>query len=454
MARSRSALLGVRRLAARPAAGALLAALVLAHPAHAQIALPGARVPGLPTLGLPGGGDKAGAQLTGELSPDLDLRRLQDVRRLRVSDLIRAHRSVIESDPNGAAIVRNEVVAFAPSDALLERASVAGFSIARERVLDGLEARIVVLRVPPGMSTRRALNRLRSLDPAGAYDFNHLYTDSGGLSSRSVPARVAELEPSSGGRGRLGLIDGGVDTSHPVFLGIVMHQHGCSGAAVPNAHGTAVASLMAGRSERFHGAAPGAELYAVDVYCGLDTGGAVDAVADAFAWLVKERVPVINVSLVGPPNLMLENIVRLVIAHGHIVVAAVGNDGPAAPPLYPASYPDVVGVTGVDSRRRVLVEAGRGRQVKFAAPGADMAAAGMGETYVAVRGTSFAAPIVAGLLSGAMPEPDRESATRAFAGLVSQAIDLGAPGPDPVYGHGLVGADIRPEPALASARNK
>ena len=95
----------------------------------------------------------------------------------------------------------------------------------------------------------------------------------------------------------------------------------------------------------------------------------MDAVAEALSWLVREHVPVINVSLVGPPNVMLENVVRLVIARGYVIVAAVGNDGPAAPPLYPASYPDVVGVTAVDAHERALLEACRGRQVKFCCAG-------------------------------------------------------------------------------------
>src|SRR6185503_9291329 len=97
-------------------------------------------------------------------------------------------------------------------------------------------------------------------------------------------------------------------------------------------------------------------------------GAAVDAVADAFSWLVGERVPVINVSLVGPPNALLEAVVLRVIARGYLIVAAVGNDGPAAPPLYPAAYRDVIGVTAVDAHRLVLVEAGRGSLVNFAAP--------------------------------------------------------------------------------------
>jgi subtilisin family serine protease len=150
---------------------------------------------------------------------------------------------------------------------------------------------------------------------------------------------------------------------------------------------------------------------------------------------------------------MLENVVRRVIAQGEIVVAAVGNDGPAAPPLYPAAYADVVGVTAVDSRDRALAEAARGSQVHFAAPGADMAAASEKETFVLVRGTSFAAPIVAGLLAAQPRAFTKAAADEAIADLARHAVDLGAPGPDPVYGNGLVGASLRPAAALAKPRS-
>jgi hypothetical protein len=117
--------------------------------------------------------------------------------------------------------------------------------------------------------------------------------------------------------------------------------------------------------------------------------------------------------------------------------------------LYPASYPDVVGVTGVDARRKVLLEACRGKQVDFAAPGADMAAASLSLSFSAVRGTSFAAPIVAGLLAASLREPDREAAAKAVAGLSTQAVDLGSRGIDKVYGAGLVGDGLR-TPASAA----
>ena len=114
----------------------------------------------------------------------------------------------------------------------------------------------------------------------------------------------------------------------------------------------------------------------------------------------------------------------------------------------------MVGVTAVDAHRRVLFEAGRGVQVKFAAPGADMSAAKSSQGFELVRGTSFAAPIVAGLLAAELYEPDQDAASRAVGDLARRAIDLGAPGLDSVYGYGLVGEDLAPEPRLASARGQ
>jgi len=357
---------------------------------------------------------------------------------------------VIEADPHGNPIVRGEILAVAPSATALQSATALGFSMVRESGAD--DSRVVVLHVPA--HTARALEHLQAQDPRGIYDFNHIYIESGtAVAGRTVARQMLREEQGAGGTAalravRLGLIDSGVDPTHEVFHDVPLHQHGCGGRAVPGEHGTAVASLMVGRAAVFHGAAPGSELYTADVYCGLPTGGAVDAVVEGLWWLVHEAVPVINVSLVGPPNRVLEAVVRHAIAAGHIVVAAVGNDGPAAPPLYPAAWPGVVGVTGVDAHRRVLVEAERGPQVKFAAPAAQMAAARQPAGYTLVRGTSFAAPIVTGLLALTLGSPNKDAADRAVEALAESAIPLGSPRPNPVYGFGLVGEALRRQPAL------
>jgi subtilisin family serine protease len=184
---------------------------------------------------------------------------------------------------------------------------------------------------------------------------------------------------------------------------------------------------------------PHLDLYVADVYCGAPSGGSTAAVIYGLGWLVQENVPVINVSLVGPPNALLQRVVELMSTRGYLIVAAVGNDGPSAPPLYPAAYPGVVAVTGVDRRDKVLIEAGRGKFVAFAAPGADIEAASLPSGYSPVRGTSFAAPIVASRLALLLEHPDPGAAERAVNELAASAVDLGSPGRDPVYGNGCVG---------------
>jgi hypothetical protein len=432
-------------------AGALAA---LAGAARAQLGLPSVRLPALPATPLIQEVQNGPANL----SQEADVHALERARALHVRELLHRYPRLIERDPRGAPAVRGEVLALALSDAAREQALAAGFTVLREGEIEELDLRLAVLGAPPGMSTELALQRLRSLDPAGQYDYDHLFSTSADAVAPAAPGTADGSAPplalrADAGRTRIGLIDDGVDADHPVFRDAVIRAHGCAGKSNPAAHGTAVASLMVGRAERFNGAAPGAELYAADVYCGQPTGGSVDAIVEAMGWLARERVAVINVSLVGPANVLLEAAVRALIARGHLIVAAVGNDGPAAPPLYPAAYPGVIGVTGVDARRHVLLEAERGAQVKFAAYGADMAAARPPGGYALVRGTSFAAPIVAGLLALQLAAPGSAAAEQAVAALARQAIDLGAPGPDPVYGLGLVGAAVRPDPALASTRN-
>lgn len=459
---------------------------IAAFPAQAQIGLPPVQLPNLPGIDT----QPLNRTVNGVLE-QADPRQLRELRQVRIRNLLRTNRAVLESDPRGAPIVRNEVVALSPTQEALDRARAAGFGVGRTRTLEGLDVTIVVLQAPTGMSTRRALERLREADPEGTYDYNHIYLDSGEVAA--VPplgqdTNVSATPPSAPGSGtsaasaasplgqavnaatagtssaseaaplralaagiKVGLIDGGVQRTHPVFTGITIYEHGCAGGNIPNPHGTAVASLLVGQGTDFHGAVPGAELYSADVYCDLAAGGAVDLVAEALSWLAKEKVPVINISLVGPSNALLERIVKVVIKKGHIVVAAVGNDGPSAPPLYPASYPNVIAVTGVDARHRVLVEACRGDHVDFSAPGSNMSAAGIETPFAKVRGTSFASPIVAGLLARNISAPGKEQAASAVAMLVAQATDLGAKGADKVYGNGLVGDDLRMSEKLAAA---
>ncbi len=399
---------------------------------QAQVALPGIdALPRLPELsGMPGSG-----ATTAALD---DVHALADTRRLQLQALLHDHRRDVDSDPHGAAVVRDVIVAIDPEPVVLQTLQRVGFSIAGDATLDALQLHVVSLRAPPGTGTRDALALADRVAPGGHYDFDHLYWRSGAAQPGGAPAaqRPAAATPR---RFMVGLIDSGIDATHPALAGTDVKRWGCDGRAVPDAHGTEVASLLAGGAVA--GERPGATLYAADVYCGQPTGGSAVAVVQALAWLAREHVGVINISLVGPSNALLAKAIAAVQARGHVVVAAVGNDGPAAPALYPASYPGVVGVSAVNAHERVLPEAGRGPQVDFVAPGADMVAAAPGGRWQRVRGTSFAAPLVARLAAQAMSQPGNDAATAALAGLARQAV-LPPGGRSEVYGHGIVGATL------------
>lgn len=370
---------------------------------------------------------------------------LSAARRLEIDRLLRSHRDVLDRDREGSPVVRSEIVAIDPSPESLQRARDAGFTVARDGGLDELGLRVVVLRARAGVATRTALRRLRRLDPDGEYDYNHLYFGSAAAAATAsappgaIPAAAAPL--------RVGLVDSGIDGGHPAFAGVKLQSWGCGGLAKPDKHGTAVASLLVGDA----GDRPATTLFAADIYCGQPAGGAVTGLASAMAWLARERVDVVNLSLVGPPNRLLERVIRAMAGCGHVLVAAVGNDGPAAPPLYPAAYPGVIGVTAVDTKLRVLPEAGRGAQVDFAAAGAGLRVAVPGGGWDIARGTSFAAPWVARLAAQILPTAGAGAgrADEVRTALASLASDLGPRGRDDTYGHGLLATS--PGPARTDA---
>jgi minor extracellular protease Epr len=353
-------------------------------------------------------------------------RDLVRLRTERLADLVARFPRELERDPQGNPAVRGEVLLTGAHDDTIRAAEKAGYRVLERETIDGTDVAFARLAVPQGQSLARAVKRLRKLAPDAEVSANPLYLESGGTGMAGAGA----LAQADGRSPTIGMIDGGVAAVSGLS---VAEQRGfAAGAPAPSAHGTAVASLIAG-SDRIRGAAPGAPLIAADVYGRDPKGGNALAIARALGWIAQRGARVVTVSLVGPPNPLVAATVGAVQKKGVVIVAAVGNDGPAAPPAYPASYPGVIAVTGVDGRNRPLIEAGRATHLDFAAPGADMLAAGPDGRPRPVRGTSFAAPLVAGrLLRAGSP-----------AALAGAAQDLGPKGPDKLYGRGLVCGDCR-----------
>ncbi|RYM13253.1 MULTISPECIES: S8 family serine peptidase [Sphingobium] len=359
---------------------------------------------------LPGGGGGLGAvgqavpdimdQLGGavdaadldRLSPARLADRLAAARATRVTDLLRRHGDRIELDDRREPARRGVILLTGADEGALDALRAAGYGVDGESV-EGIDLAVARLTPPRGRSLARALRDARRIAPRAQASADNLYFPSGNAWF------LASAALAGGGRvdGRLaGLIDGGV-AQHPALSGPIEQRGFAQGAPRASAHGTAVASLISGEGV-VRGGAPGASLLVADVYGDDPAGGGAFAIVRALGWMAARGVRVVTVSLVGPANPLLDGAIRLARDKGVILVAAVGNDGPAAPPAYPASYPGVVAVTGIDGRGRPLPEAGRALHVDFAAPGADMQAATTQGGKGAVRGTSFAAPLVAGRL--------------------------------------------------------
>jgi hypothetical protein len=406
---------------------ALASVIVLSTnaPTSAQLLPDGPSLPSLPSVGglplpdVPRALDRVEG-VAGRLTPEL----LAAARLDRLRDLVRAQPRRLDVDDLGQPVVRGEILAVSPDPASLAAARAAGFSVLRTQTDPALGLTVVTLAPPRGQDVREAVARLRRADPTGGYDYNHVYLDAG--MARGAAARA----PSAGGAVTVGLLDGGVDARNAAFAGVSVEQRSFAGATRASTHGTATASLLS--------AGPGGRIRAADVYGDGKAGGSASAIVAALGWMAATRTAVVNVSLVGPPNAALAAGVRAIVARGHLLVAAVGNDGPAAPPLYPASYPGVIAVTGTDARKTPLPEAGRALHLDFAAQGAGLRAARPGGGAASVRGSSFAAPIVAGRLARLLSEPDPTGAARAVDHLAGEAQDLGAPGRDAVFGRGFV----------------
>lgn len=332
--------------------------------------------------------------------------------------------------PAAAIAVPNEIALIGVDAPARARLLAAGFTVIEERPAVLLPASLVRMTPPRGLSAAAARDRARSLAPAARVDLNHLYRPGG----MTAPPRAPSAEASACAAQPVGMIDTALDPASPALAGrrietVTLRAAGRQPSSP--GHGTAVAALL--------GAALGeTPILAVDAFHRRPDGDAADAfdVAAALALLAERGIPVVNLSFAGPANDVLALATEQAAARGMLLAAAAGNDGPRSPPRYPGAHPWVVAVTAVDRERRPFVRAGRGSHVAFAAPGVGLPAPGRGGA--GLSGTSYAVPFVTAAFAVAMMREDREGALLRLAG---SAVDLGAPGRDPVFGWGL----IRPE---------
>ncbi|MFB4271071.1 S8 family serine peptidase [Nonomuraea sp. GTA35] len=299
--------------------------------------------------------------------------------------------------------------------------------------------------------------------------------------------RLPEAWRSSRGEGVVvAVLDTGVNARHPDLQGAVIPGPDLTGAATgttrpdapatgtgPDAgaagagkgawgpHGTAMASLIAGRGHGdgrkggVLGVAPAAKVLSIRVT--LENGdprrekqrsgsGWRDALAAGIRYAADHGADVISMSLGGGSgawegSAAEEEAVQYAIGKGAVLVASSGNDGDAGNRKnFPAAYPGVIAVGAVDRRMKVAAFSNKQDYVSVVAPGTEIVTADGSDSYVVGDGTSSAAAMVAGiaaLIRSAHPDLSPYH--------VRMAIERGTrrrpeDGYSPAYGHGVANA--------------
>ena len=368
------------------------------------------------------------------------------------------------------------------SPATLSQALAHGMTVESRRDLGVLGYSLTRLVIPYDMNAAHAKALLQQANPLAAVDQNQRYrlypsAREGNSTKASVPAEPARTTGGCGSdrcygaatigwqeqlatcaRGlSIGVVDTGIDSTHPSLA----HQPerfkfgqfgpGYRGAG-SDLHGTGVLALLAGNSKSSTpGLIPSAKFFVADIFFADENGLPVSTtlhLLEALEWMDRLRVQIINLSLSGPrDDLVQAAIARMskprtmdgVAKPAVVFIAAAGNGGPGAPPSYPAAYPQALAVTAVSRDLRSYRRANHGDYIDVAAPGVDIWTALPDGRQGYQTGTSFAVPYMTAVVASLYRSLPSHKSKEAILQRVS-IQDLGSPGRDRIYGRGLVQA--------------
>jgi subtilisin family serine protease len=260
-----------------------------------------------------------------------------------------------------------------------------------------------------------------------------------GLQRGFITIQAAAAQRWSQGDGvRVALIDSGVDVDHPDLAGRIGRQRDVVGleptpAAGGERHGTEMAGVIAAvanNRQGIVGVAPLARLWVYRACWAVAKGGSACnsfTLAKALGVAIADGVDIINLSLGGPADPLLQRLVEYSISRGTIVVGALPADGSHAG--FPAGVPGVLSVTSSDdSHDRHDSRSAPGRRPPLAAPGRDILTLAAGGGYGYASGASLAAAHVSGavaVLRALQPGLDAQTAHEWLSGATARApIDL------------------------------
>ena len=304
--------------------------------------------------------------------------------------------------------------------------------------------------------------------------------------------QLAKAHRLATGKGiKVAVIDTGVDDLNTAYLkrsNISLYNFAPNptrdgDTAVDCFHGTGVVGMLAGQpstdpSIDWVGMAPDVTVLAMralqkspsnESQQGSESGESQEPTAEAIEFAITQKVRIISISQQGYDNAALRKAVADAVAAGILVVVSAGNFGSTSPQIiYPAAYPGVLAVGMVNQAGGIPTQSQDAPSLhpSLGAPGWDVVtlapSSASGQAWQSERGTSFAAPLVAGAAALVMQRYPKLTAQEVMERLETTADRAGVAVPDPQIGWGIVnpyraltdpfvGAPVTPSPPKSTA---
>jgi len=240
------------------------------------------------------------------------------------------------------------------------------------------------------------------------------------------------------------VLDTGIDVDHPDLADNIIDGWNFvdnnDDVSDLDKHGSMVSGIIAAISNNgigLTGVAPEAKIMPLKV---LDVnGGNIRDIASAIRYAADNGAKIITMSFGGLYtrfSIATEKAIEYASRQGCVLVAAVGNDN-TNELVFPASYEQVIAVSGIDENDLRAEFSNFGSYVDFCAPGLNIVSTGKDGNYFMGNGTSFAAPFAAGIIALMLSDNPQLTTEEVRTNLRDHVQDLGEEGWDQYYGWGL-----------------
>ncbi len=298
---------------------------------------------------------------------------------------------------------------------------------------------VYLIRFPPGTNVEALLEQVQRSPIVARAELNYVTRLPRAAATASGRGALPDVRPPADGTVPVAVLDSGLDPAAGL-AGIISAAWDAiepdRAVSDPAGHGTQMAMIAAGLISA-DGGASGAALPVVSVRAFDEDGKTSNfAIIQALAYATQAGARVVNMSWGSETDSeFMRTAMQVASGEGLMLVASAGNT-PSGRPVYPAAYPNVIGVGGVTASGQPWENSNRGDFVALSAPASATLPVGHHGPPGAYAGTSISSAVVAHALAQYRNRHPRASAADVWAALEASL----SPAPAAGFGQGVLDA--------------